>query len=157
MYLFNYDFDDLYALIVYFRSCTAEFPKYIKALEQIVSYVEAPMANNVELSSVRKILRPYINEEEEEILSWVLVENVYTAHIHIVKNEIYYRMLSAIFKEMIQCANDKQRLWLLCDATHNIPLVLVDLKKPKKAIKSMIKYYQKEYNKNFLIEELKGM
>lgn len=56
---------------------------------------------------------------------------------------------------MQQCINDSQRFYLLCDASHNIPLLLADTKNPKKAIKIMIKDYQKNYNKEFLLKELK--
>lgn len=157
MHLLNHDFDDLYALIVYFRSRDTKIPQYIKALEQIILYIDAPIVNKViEFNTVRKILRAHV-KTNDEVLSWIAVDNEYTAHTFIIKKEIYYRVLVAIFKEMIVSQQDNQRLWMLCDSVHNIPLLLVDLKKPKRAIKTMIKCYQKEYNKKFLIKELKGL
>lgn len=155
MYFLNHDFDDLHALIVYFRSEPTKVSEYINAIEQIISYLEAPIKNNViDFNMVRRILRPYA-DMSNEVLSWITVDNEYTAHTFVVKNENYYKILEVILKEMIQCVQDNHRLWLLCDAVHNIPLLLVDLKKPKRAIKSMIKHYQKEYNKKFLTDELK--
>lgn len=155
MYLLNHDFDDLYALIVYFRSAPTKVPQYINALENIISYIDAPIENNVlEFNTVRRILRSHVNMIDE-VLSWIAVDNEYTAHTFVVKNENYYKILEVILKEMIQCVQDNHRLCLLCDAVHNIPLLLVERKKPKRAIKSTIKHYQKEYNKKFLTDELK--
>lgn len=155
MYLLNYDFYDLYALIIFFRTDTDKVSQYTRALEQIISYMEEPVAGNVlEFNTVRKILRSHVNEAEEGV-SWIWAENVYTGNVVIIKNERYYHILTAIFREMIQCAGDGQRLWQLCDATHNIPTLLVECKEPKKVIKSMVRIYQKEYNKDFLVGELK--
>lgn len=157
MRLLNYDFYDLYALIIFFRADTDKVSQYTKALEQIVSYMTEPASENVlEFNTVRKILRSHVNETEEG-LSWIWAENVYTGNVLIIKNGKYYNILVAIFQEMIQCARDKQRLWQLCDATHNIPTLLVASKKPKKIIKSMVRFYRKDYNKDFLVEELKRM
>ena len=73
------------------------------------------------------------------------------------KNTAYYRILAEVFREMLHHLEDNQRLWRLCDSTHNLPTLLVECKEPKKAIKSMIQIYQIEYNKNFLVEELKAL
>lgn len=157
MYLLNYDFYDLYALITFFRQNTERFSLYKKPAEQIVSYIDTPMSNNgIELNTIRKILRPYV-DKNDEYLSWTLVDNAYTANIIIIKNELYYSVLSTIFKEMLECFKDKQRLYLLCDSSHNIPLLLIDVKNPKTAIKAMISDYQTKYNKNFLLSELNKM
>ena len=40
---------------------------------------------------------------------------------------------------MIKVYSDEQRLYLLCDASHNIPVILADVKKPEKAIKEMVR------------------
>lgn len=155
MLLINYDFYDLYALITFFRNNTEKYFAYDKAVQKIIYYIDLPSSNNgLEANIIRKILKPYFNAEDN-FLSWVLVENKYTANIGIIKDKTYYDILSAVFKEMQQCINDSQRFYLLCDASHNIPLLLADTKNPKKAIKIMIKDYQKNYNKEFLLKELK--
>ena len=64
--------------------------------------------------------------------------------------------MSAILKELLLCLeNDPERVCLLCDASHNIPLLLVDEKRPEKTINSMLKEYRKRYVPEFLCEELK--
>lgn len=157
MYLLNYDFYDLHALITFFRQNTKSFSLYKSPVEQMISYVNAPMPNNgIEINTIRKILKPYVNKNDK-FLSWVLIENAYTANIFIIKNKAYYNILSSIFKEMLQCYNDEQQLYLLCDASHNIPLFLADINKPKKAIKAVIKDYKKRYNQNFLLTEMKNI
>ncbi|MCI7349204.1 MAG: hypothetical protein MSH60_00435 [Ruminococcus sp.] len=157
MHLINYDFYDLHALITFFRQKTERFSSYKKAFEEIICCIEMPMQNNgITANTIRKIIRPYI-DSDDELLSWVLTDNMYTANVVIIKNEGCYRLLSAVFKEMLQFADDTQRLYSLCDAAHNIPLVLADDKKPQKAIKAMIKDYRNTQNKHFLSEELKSL
>lgn len=156
MYLLNYDFYDLHALITFFRSNTAGFSRYKSSIEQIVQYIKAPVVSGIEPNTIRKILRPYF-KDKDEALSWVLVNNAYTANIFIIKAAAYYDILVSVFEEMLMFYSDEQRLYLLCDASHNIPLILVDVKKPEKAIKEMVSDYRKQYNKNFLVNELKSI
>ena len=99
----------------------------------------------------------YYVKEEEPGLFWIWVENVYTGNVLTMKNEGYYRVLAAVFREMLVSIGDNQRLWRLCDATHNLPILLVECKAPKKGIKSMIRIYQVQYNRDFLEEELKAL
>ena len=82
------------------------------------------------------------------------VENKYTANIRIIKKDSVYGVLLKILYEMTECYSDKDRFYLLCDAAHNIPIVLADDPKPKKAINVMIKEYRKKYNGLFLKEEV---
>ncbi|MGN1101874.1 MAG: hypothetical protein ACI4RG_06745 [Huintestinicola sp.] len=117
--------------------------------------MKAPAANGIEPNTIRKILRPYF-KDNDEALSWVLVNNEYTANISIIKTEAYYLILSAVFEEMLKFYSNEQRLYLLCDTSHNIPVVLADIKKPEKAVKEMIGDYRKQYNKFFLANELKS-
>lgn len=156
MYLLNYDFYDLHALITFFRNNTAGFSRYKSSIEQIVQYIKAPAANGIEPNTIRKILRPYF-DDNDDALSWVLVNNAYTANISIIKTEAYYLILSSVFEEMIKFYSNEQRLYLLCDASYNIPLILADIIKPEKAIKEMVSDYRKQYNKNFLVNELKSI
>lgn len=157
MHLINYDFYDLHALITFFRQNSERLLFYKKAVEEIICCIEMPMQNNgITANTIRKIIRPYINTNDE-LLSWVLTDNQYTANVVIIKNEGCYRLLSAVFKEMLRCVDDSQRIYLLCDAAHNIPLLLADEAKPQKAIKAMIKDYRNKYNRHFLSDELKSI
>lgn len=155
MNLLNYDFHDLYALIIFFRADTDKVSEYAGAIEQLVTYLEEPaLTNELPFNTVRKILQAHVSETEQG-LSWIWTENVYTGNVKIMKNIGYNCILIEIFREMLRCIGDCQRLWLLCDATHNVPTLLVECKRPKKVIKSMIRIYQMKYSKKFLIEELK--
>lgn len=154
MLLTNYDFYDLHALLIYFRYDPARFPDYLIPIRQIVNYFNSPIVNGINYNQIRKLVSPYFHEQDEA-LSWVLVNNKYTANIRIIKNESYYFILSTIFEELLAVYPDVQQFYLLCDAAHNIPLLLVDETKPLPIIKTMIKTYRKQYNPSFLVNELK--
>ena len=156
MYLINYDLYDLHAFFTFFRSAPARFPDYILPVKQLVEHVNAPVGNTSDFNAVRRIISPFYDPRDES-LSWVLVNNMYTANVFAVKTEAYYHILSAVFKEMLDFYNDEQRLYLLCDAVHNIPVLLADEKKPKPIIAAMIGDYRKQYNRAFLENELKNV
>ena len=113
-----------------------------------------PQGHYGDQNNIRKIIRPYYNENDE-ILSWVLVDNIYPTNIYIIKQNNIYSIISAILREMLDNCDDMRRLYLLCDVTHNIPSILVDEVKKSKAIKIMVKEYRRMYNPNFLKDELK--
>ena len=137
MKLLNCDFYDLYALIIFFRADTDKVSEYAGAIEQMVTYLEEPiLTKELKFNTVRKILRAHVSKAEKG-LSWIWTENVYTGNVKIMKNIGYYHILIEIFREMLRSIGDSQRLWRLCDVTHNLPSVLVECNKPKKVIKSM--------------------
>ena len=155
--ILNYDLCDLYALIHYIRSNTDKFPIYRSAIEKIIEYITAPPSGNgIQTNTVRKILRPFY-EEDEKRLAWIAVDNEYTANVSVIKNTAYYSILTALLKEMLDCGDDKDRLYDFCDAVHNVPLIIADDYKPKKAIKELIKDYQKKYDRGFLLSEIKDI
>ena len=155
MKLLNYDFYDLYALLIFFRMDTDKISEYAKTIEELITCLENPAFNNgTDCNIVRKILQKHVSKEEKGLF-WIWTENIYTGNTITMKNTSHYCILAEIFREMLCNLGDNQRLWRLCDATHNIPTLLVECKEPKKAIKTMIRIYQMEYNKEFLVEELK--
>lgn len=154
MYLINYDFYDLQALFVFFRSKPDRLSDYKSALNDVIAYIMTPQGHYGDQNNIRKIIRPYYNENDE-ILSWVLVDNIYPTNIYIIKQNNIYSIISAILREMLDNCDDMRRLYLLCDATHNIPSILVDEIKKSKTIKIMVKEYRRMYNPNFLKDELK--
>ncbi len=157
MQILNYDLYDLYALLHYLRDDPGKFPIYRSAVEKIIGYITAPPSGNgIETNTVRKLLRP-VYEEEEKHLSWIAVDNEYTANVLIIKNNAYYTILAALLKEMLDCGDDAERLYDFCDAVNNVPLILADDNRPKKAIKEMIKDYQKKYDRGFLLSEIKDI
>ena len=153
MYLINYDFYDLQALFVFFRSKPQRLSGYAPALNDIIDHIMTPQESYGD-NNIRKIIRPYYNETDE-ILSWVLADNVYPANIYVIKQAAVYTIISAILREMSDNCDDADRLYMLCDAAHNIPSVLADEGKKYKTIMTMIKEYRKRYNPQFLKDELK--
>lgn len=157
MQLLNYDFYDLYALLIFFRMDTKKIAEYAEAIEELVACLEQPVFGNVcECNTIRKILQGYVSEEEQGLV-WIWTENIYTGNTLTMKNVGYYDILAEVFREMLRNLGDNQRLWRLCDSTHNLPTLLVECEEPQKAIKSMVRIYQMEYNRNFLVEELKAL
>ena len=157
MQLLNYDFYDLYALLIFFRMDTKKIAEYAEAIEELVACLEQPVFGNVcECNTIRKILKCYVSEEEQGLV-WIWTENIYTGNTLTMKNVGYYDILAEVFREMLRNLGDNQRLWRLCDSTHNLPTLLVECEEPQKAIKSMVRIYQMEYNRNFLVEELKAL
>lgn len=158
MRLLNYDFHDFYGLLIYFRSNASQIYKYTNVIKDLISYLEAPMTDNTVLyNTVRNIVRNHMNEKVEG-LEWLFVDNEYSALTSVVKEEYAYSMMTRILREMLDYCNDKERMFLLCDATHNIPLILSKslpyVKKPQNEISAMIKYYRKQYDVSFLRKEL---
>lgn len=151
MRLLNYDFYDIYAFITYLRNLP-EKTEYACAAEDILRYIDTPGTNGADVNNVRKLLRAYIDREEER-LAWVFVDNAYTANVRIVKDEARYSVLKAVLREILAVRNDSEKLRQVCDASHNIPILLADEASPKKAIASAAA----EYEKNFLREELKKL
>lgn len=153
--LLNYDFYDIHALIVFFRNTPERFAAYSSSVREIMRLLRSD-DGYVSDNAVRKMLRSDFNENDTQIL-WTLTDNRYTANLCIIKNENSYRILLRIFEEMFGAYDDKQRFYLLCDASHNIPLILADNQKPKKILKSMIKEYRKKYDSSFLCAELRNI
>ncbi len=156
MLFVNYDLYDLHALITVLRA-SPDRTSLIPALKEIKSYIRKPDENGIQNNAVRKILLPYI-PENDELLSWVHIMNTYTANIRIIKQKAYYDILSAVLEELIiSLSESTEKTFLAADACHNIPLLLADEKNPSKAVESMIKEYRKKYSPDFLRGELKNI
>lgn len=156
MYLINYDLYDLHALIVFFRDSPERFPDYIGALSDIKAHVcEKTADDTVRYNAVRNIIRKYIHGDG--LLSWYMVNNVMASKTVVIHNESVYGIISAIFCEMLEHYDDSERFVLLCDAVHNVPVILADEPKPRKTVEVMIKPYRKAYNGRFLKAELKAL
>lgn len=155
MKMTNYDFYDLYTVILCVRA-KPDDRNLIPVLKEIVSFIDKPQSGNgIEDNNIRKVIRS-CHAEETEYLSFAKTYNVYTAGVRIMKNDTYYRILSKLFNELILSLEEgKERTSLAADCFHNIPLILADEKKPEKRINAEIKDYCKKYNTGFLAEELK--
>ena len=157
MHLINYEFYDLYAVIVCVRSNPKD-KRLIPVLNRITELIEAPQSNNgIEPNIARKAIRQ-CDKADIEGLSFANTDNVYTANIRIMKNPVHYKILSKIFRELSDSMSvSSERTAMAADSFHNIPLILVDESKPKKAINLAIKEYRAKYYPNFLADELKTL
>ena len=155
MHLINYDFYDLHAVIVCVRS-NPNNKRLIPILNSIVELIEAPQSDNgIESNVVRKTIRQ-CTETDIESLSFANTDNIYTANIRIIKNSVHYKILSKIFRELAYSMSvNNERAIAAADSFHNIPLLLADEVKAKKAITQTIKEYREIYYPNFLADALK--
>ena len=157
MHLINYEFYDLYAVIVCVRSNPKD-KRLIPVLNRIAEIIEAPQSNNgIEPNIARKAIRQ-CDKADIEGLSFANTDNVYTANIRIMKNPVHYKILSKIFRELSDSMSvSSERTAMAADSFHNIPLLLADDSKQKKAINLAIKEYRAKYYPNFLADELKTL
>ena len=157
MHLINYDFYDLYAVIIFVRSSPND-KRLIPVLNSIAELIEAPQSDNgIESNIVRKAIRQ-CDKADIDGLSFANTDNVYTANIRIMKNSVYYKILSKIFRELADSMSISiERTVAAADSLHNIPLLLADELKPKKAITLAIKEYRARYSPIFLASELKAL
>lgn len=157
MHMINYDFYDLHAVIVCVRSNPND-KRLIPVLNSIEELIEAPQHDNgIESNIVRKAIRQ-CGKADIEGLFFANTDNVYTANIRIMKNPVHYKILSKIFRELTDSVSvSREKTAAAADSFHNIPLLLADESKPKKAITIAVKEYRAKYYPNFLVDELKGL
>lgn len=157
MKLINYDFYDLHAVIICVRSNPKD-KRLIPVLNRIAELIEAPQPDNgIESNIVRKAIRQ-CGKADIESLSFANTDNIYTANIRIMKNPVHYKILSKIFREFSDIMSaSSERTAAAADSFHNIPLILADESKPKKAITLAIKEYRARFCPDFLADELKAL
>lgn len=155
MHMINYDFYDLHAVIVCVRS-NPDDKRLIPVLNRIAEIIESPQSDNgIESNIVRKTIRQ-CGGTDIGGLFFANTDNVYIANIRIMKNPVHYKILSTIFRELSDSMSvSSERTAAAADSFHNIPLLLANELKPKKAITIDIKEYRTKYYPNFLVDELK--
>lgn len=156
MYLLNYDLYDLYALFVYLRNHPERFSQYREGIRQIAEIVASPEEQCAGTNCIRRALRPCY-QAEDTYMDFVLTDNVYTAEILIIDKPACYPLLTAMLRELLDHGDDPARLTWLCDAMHNIPVILVRESRPRTHIHFEIHHYQRKYNPLFLKQELRAL
>ena len=154
MYLLNYALYDLYALFICLRSHPQELARYRDGVQEIIRLIESPEDAAADANCIRRLLRPCY-DGEELFMSFVAVDNVYTADIRILKNKTHAPLLAAMLRELLAHGDDADRVSCLCDSLHNVPLMLANEVRPKRRIRSEVELYRKRYNPDFVKEELK--
>ena len=152
MLLLNFDFYDIYAVLISFRNDPSnafneKIAKIIKAL------IESPQVDNIIESNIIRRSLAEIENLDIEKFDWIKTNNVYTYGQKVIKEEIAYHILAKGFAELLLCLQDEnyKRFEALADALHNVPIILSE--KPKnclKLIKIEIFTYRKMWSDSFL-------
>ena len=154
MLLDRYEFHDLYAVLVAFRS-NPQAEYNIEITKAIISVLEKQQdINLVEFNIFRNALKS-IERIDKERFYWVYINNAYTYGHRVEKNEFYYDILLNAFRKLLQSfeQQDFDRVYDLADAFHNIPIFVADQGKNfKKFIKIQFYSYDKKYKTNLFKE-----
>ncbi len=152
MLLLKYDLYDLYAVLTALRAAPQK--EYnVQIIQTVLRLLTEPQADNtIEDNLVRRRLRAICNLDQE-LFRWVYTDNVYTYGVKIVKDEFCYSFLANGFRMLLECAvhRDDQRLELLADALHNVPIYFAEgCKNFKKAAKVPFAQYNSKYQTDLL-------
>lgn len=149
--MMNFDFYDIYSVIVFFRN----YPQYEKNFiiaEKVRSVLDQPQVDNyISMNVVRAALRE-IDGIDNDYFNWIYTDNVYTYGHCVIHEDLAYKILSESFSELLICLknNEHDRFADLSDALHNVPIILTEYpKKSKNKIKTEISSYRKKWNKAF--------
>lgn len=155
MYLTGHDLHDLYHLLCCFRAAPADLASCRAALERLLVHIGSPASGDPEPGVIRHMLRPCV-PDSSVIWSWVHLD-ADRSSVQVMKRSAPYRVLTAILEEILRCGDDPDQLYLLCDATHNIPLILADPGRHHMPFDDMLSPYRPLYSPHFLQRELAGL
>lgn len=156
MLLLNCNLHDLYRLFTSLRADPEKLPRYREGVRHILDLIEAPDRTESDPDSFRRCLRPG-HTPKDAMFHWVQAANASDAPVSIIRQEAYRPLLSAMLQELLKCEDDPHRIHWLCDALHNVPLILDNDPSPAGRLHSEIGYYQEMYDPDFLAEELKAL
>ena len=152
MYLTPYDLHDIYAVFLLIRACPTDDDNAL-AIATIKELVDAERGGFSRANAVRVCLGRIPDLDREK---WFFIDtmNVYTWMPPVIRDETVYAILSACLAEMLTALRigDRERIYDLADAIHNIPVILAEGKNDKlRAIKREISYcYRPKWNRDFL-------
>lgn len=155
MLLSNYDFYDIYSILVSIRF-QPQGKDNIQIIQAVIDVLDAPQDKNIiEDNLIRKKARA-IKELDNELFRFVFVDNIYTYGQKIIKDSFSYLFLSNGLKKILDCltAKDYLQAQALADALHNVPILFADgCKNFKKTVKIQFREYNRIY-KTDLMKEL---
>ena len=157
MLMLNYDFYDIYAVLLSFRNDPSSAHN-VNISKNIKLLIDSPQVDNTIESNISRRSLAKIEAIDSGQLDWIRINNVYTYGQKVIKDEIAYRVLSKAFEELLLCLKNKSydRFEDLSDALHNIPIILVENRKNSlRRIKGEISSYRKKWNSSFLKERIK--
>ena len=151
-----YELYDIYAVIVYIRAYPND-TKNTEIAKAVKSLLDEPKGDYGSLNEVRRAVAS-IDGVDREHYAWAFTENVYMYMPPIIKDELPYRVLSEGFAEIVSAieSGDGERIYRAADAMHNVPIIFTqyNIKEAKKQIKREISFYRREYNEEFLKDEI---
>ena len=154
MLLMNYDFHDIHAILTMLRAYP-EKPYNVQIIESVIQILSSPQIDNsIDDNIIRKKLRT-IDTIDKEYFRWILVDNIYTYGLNVIKAEFCYSFLEKGFSKLLECAKseDYEQLKTLADALHNIPIFFAEnCKNFKKATKVQFAQYNCTYKTNLFNE-----
>ena len=152
MLLTNYDFYDIYWSIVLISSDGLEYDYAVsKAIKDTID--AEPKDGAVEVNIIRRALSGIKELENYKKWQWIFTKNVYTYGVEVIREDVAYQILSAIFQELLICleAPNEDQINDFKVAVHKIPIILANRDKYwKKHIAHEIHSYRNKWNKQFL-------
>ena len=147
MLLTNYDFYDIYSILIAIRlkpqnECNAEIVRSVIGI-----FTSPQKRDNVDTNVVRKKIREIYNLDRD-LFKFAFVDNIYTYGIRFIKEGYPYSFLKNAFDKLLKCINDGDynKVSALADALHNVPIFLSDgCKNLKKALRIEFSNYDKKY------------
>ena len=154
MLMLNFDFYDMYAVLVAFRA-NPRCVQNTAITKSVISAIETPQKDNtIEDNSIRKALAG-LEDIDQNFYRWIHTKNIYTYGHRIIKDALAYQIMTVSFSELLRCLNNGNfdQFQDLADALHNVPIILADkTRNTKRLIKKEISWYRKKWDKSFLKE-----
>ena len=156
MHLTNYDFHDLYRLLCHFRARPEQLPGMRGAVSAMLALLDSPEEGCAGPNALRRMMQPFV-PADDPFLSWVRVENDYSAGVEIVRKPQAYAVARGILRELLASAEDRERVYLLCDSTHNLPLSFSHPGWHPMSFQDMLADYLRRYSPAFLKDALRRL
>lgn len=156
MHLTNHDFHDLYRLLCFFRAWPDRLPAMCGGVRELLAIVCSPKEGCAGPDALRRCLRPFVGTDDP-YLSWVHTGNDVPAQLEPLRKPQAHIVARAILQELLDSAGDRDRVYLLCDSTHNLPLAFTSPGWHHMPLREMIYDYRERYNPDFLTTELKRL
>lgn len=154
MLMLNFDFYDIYAVLILFRAVPLHSQNVI-ITKTLKTLIEAPQNDNTMGDNIVRSALAELEDIDRDHYNWVFAKNIYTYGHKIIKEETAYQILAVGFSELLKCLDNENfdQFKDLADALHNVPIILAEQTKcVKRLIKKEISWYRKKWDKNFLLE-----
>lgn len=141
---------DLYRLLCFLRSQPDRSPDLDAATRELLTGIES---GNSSPDLVREALRRSRLGQEPR-LSWVMADADDPAEMKRSAAPAAGAVVAGILRELLHATGDPRRVYLLCDSTHNLPLILADPQRHHGSLDEMLEDYRTRYSPSFLHAEL---